>query len=158
MTSELDDFLKNLENEDKKIEKQNHADRKRANEFVRLFKNLLHDLIHPTMITVLAKLRHSGLWGSVVMNEIFFDSPHETYQIRHGAKNGIILRLSVVANSQKEKVCIVTQFLKKVADQVHNQWVEKIILQTQEEFQPSEINVAMLEKAVMESIKQARSL
>lgn len=153
---ELDDYLRSRREQDKQKGVSEDERNRKAYKFNTAFKEVRDRVIYPAMIDLISKLRSGGLGGKAIRENETSPYYSKRFYVYPATGNRIYIILSAIGNSDLEKVCLVIDY---ITDEHGGGTVkQKTVHKTEEQYTLDQINAALLEKTVVNGIKQAAEL
>ena len=157
MTTDLDDLLGKLTEEEKKKQAGDSREvRQKRITFRDAFRVALQNIIHPTMIKVNEKLRYAKRFGRVIREKKDGIYDYEKYEIHPATNNQLYFKITVLGNYDLLKVCVFSEYFSPVNGA--NRQMEVSLKKAEEQFDLELITADLLEKIVANGMLETANI
>lgn len=157
MPSELDNFLRQQDEQKKKKEKEGtlayYESRQKAGAFKDAFRLALSSIIHPAMVNILTRLRRRDYSAKVLHEKLLPPPPYpyEKYFIAIPG-TGKHFIFSVIGNCDLQKVCIDIEYMEHFYENGVNK--PKHLKKTEAQYDIAQLTPELPESLVINAIKE----
>jgi hypothetical protein len=149
MASELEDFLRQAEERQRKDDTEQRMIAQKRHDFNTAFKEALARIIHPTMMHNFEILRGRGYESKMLREKVPMNYYYENYVIHVPAARKHVL-VSVFGNYELQKVCITSEFFSNATDGSGSKPVKKNEVQ----HELADITPALFDTLVLNLLKE----
>lgn len=153
MTNELDDFLRQQQEQKKVDENERYESGQKRGAFRNAFKKILSGIVHDAMMQNLDKLRKHGHNSKMLRETKKMRYSYEKYLIRARGTGKYVI-LIVIGNLDLLKVCVSKEYFQHKSSPHEDIFLNK----TEEQYELSEITPSFFDTLIANLMKELLSV